>query len=362
MAGARADRIPAVSWIVPVLGLAGWAFIGRGGGVAGSLAIAFLLIGSVLAAVHHAELVAVRLGDPMGTLVLTLAVTVIEVSLIVSMMLNEAPNPTLVRDTAHATVMLVVHGVAGLCIVVGALRHREQEFSTQGANAFLSVLMPMVVLVLVLPNFTVATPGPYYSTRQLQFVGAVCLALYAAFLFMQTVRHREYFLPLANLDDGHVHVHVIPPRHIAVIAGALLLMALVVVVLLAEALAPAIEHSVAAFGAPDKVAGIIVACIVLLPETLAALAAARINRLQTSINIALGSAVASIGLTIPVIVVLVSWFGHELVLGLEPEAMVLLGLSLLMAIVTYGQGRTNLLAGIVHLVLLACFLFLTLNP
>lgn len=362
MAGARVDRIPPVSWIVPALGLAGWAFIGKGGGVAGSLAIALLLIGTVLCAVHHAELVALRLGDPLGTLVLTLAVTIIEVSLIVAMMLNEAPNPTLVRDTVHATVMLVLHGVAGLCIVLGALRHREQEFSTQGANAFLCVLVPMVVLVLILPNFTAAIPGPYYSTRQLQFVGGVCLALYAVFLFVQTVRHRDYFLPLSGMEKAHGAVHAAPTMRLAAVAGLLLVATLTVVVLLAEDLAPAIEHSVAAFGAPDKIAGIIVAAIVLLPETLAALAAARTNRLQTSINLALGSAVASIGLTVPVIVALVSWRGDMLVLGLDPEGMVLLSLSLLMAIITYGQGRTNLLAGFVHLVLLACYVFLILVP
>src|SRR5215470_14099292 len=170
MAALHGDRIPYHLWIVPVLGLLGWAGIGKGGGVIAGLVLAALMIGSVLAAVHHAELVALRLGEPYGTLVLTLAVTIIELALIVSLMLSGEPSPFLVRDTIQAVVILVVHGIAGACIVVGALRHREQEFSTSGASAFLAVLMPMVALVLILPNHTLTTLGPYYSSRQLVFV------------------------------------------------------------------------------------------------------------------------------------------------------------------------------------------------
>src|ERR1700739_2495450 len=193
--GAVQCRITYGFWILPVLGLVAWAGIGQGGGVFAGLLLAALLIGRGVAAVHHAELVALRLGEPYGTLVLTLSVTIIELAMIVSLMLSGEPNPFLVRDTVQAVVILVVHGIAGACIVVGALRHREQEFQTSGASAFLAVLMPMVALVLILPNHTLTTSGPYYSYRQLAFVAVACSALYLVFLFVQTVRHREYFLP-----------------------------------------------------------------------------------------------------------------------------------------------------------------------
>ena len=360
MAALHGDRIPYGFWILPVLGLLGWAGIAKGGGLVAGLLLAGLLIGSVLAAVHHAELVALRLGEPYGTLVLTLAVTIIELAMIVSLMLTGKPNPFLVRDTIQAVVILVVHGIAGACIVVGALRHREQEFSTSGAGAFLAVLMPMVALVLILPNHTLTTLGPYYSNRQLAFVGVTCLALYLVFLFVQTVRHREYFLPA--VDDATAE-HASPPSaSIAGIAGLLLVLSLTAVVLLAKSLAPSIETGIAAAGAPVRLAGVVVAAIVLMPETGAAIGAARRNRLQTSINLALGSAIASIGLTIPAVVAIALWFNLPLALGVDSGGTVLLVLSFLMAMLTYGQGRTNLLAGFVHLVLLACYVFLIFEP
>jgi Ca2+:H+ antiporter len=360
MAALHGNRIPHGFWILPVLGLLGWAGIGKGGGFVAGLLLAALLIGSVLAAVHHAELVALRLGEPYGTLVLTLSVTIIELAMIVSLMLTGKPNPFLVRDTIQAVVILVVHGIAGACIVVGALRHREQEFSTSGAGAFLAVLMPMVALVLILPNHTLTTLGPYYSNRQLAFVGVTCLALYLVFLFVQTVRHREYFLPA--VDDASAE-HASPPSaSIAGIAGLLLVLSLTAVVLLAKSLAPSIETGIAAAGAPVKLAGVVVAAIVLMPETGAAIGAARRNRLQTSINLALGSAIASIGLTIPAVVAIALWFNLPLALGVDSGGTVLLVLSFLMAMLTYGQGRTNLLAGFVHLVLLACYVFLIFEP
>jgi Ca2+:H+ antiporter len=360
MAVLHGNRIPYGFWILPVLGLLGWAGIGKGGGLVAGLLLSALLIGSVLAAVHHAELVALRLGEPYGTLVLTLSVTIIELAMIVSLMLTGKPNPFLVRDTIQAVVILVVHGIAGACIVVGALRHREQEFSTSGAGAFLAVLMPMVALVLILPNHTLTTLGPYYSNRQLAFVAVTCLALYLVFLFVQTVRHREYFLPA--VDDASAE-HASPPSaSIAGIAGLLLVLSLTAVVLLAKSLAPSIETGIAAAGAPVKLAGVVVAAIVLMPETGAAIGAARRNRLQTSINLALGSAIASIGLTIPAVVAIALWFNLPLALGVDSGGTVLLVLSFLMAMLTYGQGRTNLLAGFVHLVLLACYVFLIFEP
>jgi Ca2+:H+ antiporter len=253
----------------------------------------------------------------------------------------------------------VLHGVAGICIVAGTLRHREQEFQTLGANAFLAVLIPMAVLVLVLPNFT-ETPGPYYSGPQLIFVGVACLALYLVFLFVQTVRHREYFLsPAGEAADA---IDATPPARIGAISAGLLVLSLGAVILLAKSLAPFIERGIASAGAPLRLAGVLVATIVLLPEFLTALRAARRNRLQTSINLALGSALACIGLTIPSVVVLATLLGQPLALGIDNQATVLLLLSFLVAMLTYGQGRTNLLSGFVHLVLLASYVFLIFAP
>lgn len=359
MAAFTTTGIPIRSWVLPAAALAAALLIGKSHDwTVGALA-AVLLIGSVLAAVHHAEIVALWLGEPYGTLVLTLAVTVIELALIVSLILTGKSDPGLVRDTIYAVVMLVLNGLAGICIVAGTLRHREQEFSTFGANAFLVVLLPMAVLVLVMPNYTLATPGPYYSKLQLLFVGSTCLALYLVFLFVQTVRHREYFLPTAGTEPVHADA---PPRWVSATSSGLLVLSLVAVVLLAKMLAPFIERGIVAVGAPFKLAGVLVAAIVLLPEFMAALHAATSNRLQTSINLALGSAVASIGLTVPAVAVIATWLGLPLALGIDHEATVLMGLSFLVAMLTYGQGRTNLLSGFVHLVLLASYIFLIFAP
>jgi Ca2+:H+ antiporter len=359
MAVTNPHTVPITSWLLPAAALIAALLLGKEGGWIAGAILAVLLIGSVMAAVHHAEVVAIWLGEPFGTLVLTLAVTIIELSLIVSLMLTGKPNPALPRDAVHAVVMLVLNGLAGFCIVAGTLRHREQEFRTLGANAFLVVLMPMAILVLVMPNYTSTTPGPYYSTLQEFFVGGVCLALYLVFLFVQTVRHQDYFLPSGETDDDALGK--VSGRLGAMSAG-LLLLSLVAVVLLAKFLSPHIEQSIAAMGAPVKLAGVIVAVIVLLPESFAALNAARSNRLQTSINLALGSAVACIGLTIPSVVTISIWLGQPLELGIDQENTVLLVLSFLVAMLTYGQGRTNLLSGFVHLVLLASYVFLIFAP
>ena len=359
MAASHTNHIPIYGWLVPPIALVAALVIGKNDAWIAGIALVVLLIGSVMIAVHHAEVVALWLGEPFGTLVLTLAVTIIELALIISLMLTGKSDASLARDTIHAVVMLVVNGIAGLCIVAGTLRHREQEFRTLGANAFLAVLLPMAMLVLVLPNYTLATPGPYYSTRQLVFVDGTCLALYFVFLFVQTVRHQDYFLPVGTGDADH---EATPPARIGAISSGLLVVTLVAVVLLAKLLAPFIERGIAAAGAPLKLAGVIVAAIVLLPESVAALRAARRNQLQTSINLALGSAVASIGLTIPSVTVIVTWLNQPLALGIDNESTLLLILSFLVALLTYGQGRVNLLSGFVHLVLLASYVFLIFAP
>ena len=361
MARGPRNRLPPLHTIIlPVLGMAVWLGIGKVGLEPVALVLAAVLLGNVIAAVHHAEVVAIRVGEPFGTLILALAVTVIEVGLIISIMLSGTPNPALVRDSVHAVVMLVLHGLAGLCIVVGAFRQRETEFRVEGANAFLAVLLPMAVLVLVLPNYLVSVPGPFHSPRQLYFVSAACLGLYIAFLFIQTNWHRAFFLPVG--EDGDAMEHARPSGRLVLASLALLPVALLSVVLPAKSLAPALEAGMAAAGAPPAIVGLIIAVIVLLPETTAAVRAALRNRLQASINLSLGSAVACIGLTVPTVALVSSWIDQPLELGISAGATVLMALGFAVAMITYGTGRTNLLSGIVHLVLLATYVFTILAP
>ena len=355
---AATDRVPRWTIAAPFLALIVYLVVAGGSAPMAGVALAAGLLAAVLAAVHHAEVVAARVGDPFGAIVLALAVTIIELGLIVSILLGDHPQPTLVRDTIHAVVVLVLHGIAGLCIVVGAVIHREQEFQTQGAQAYLTVLLPMVAVVLVLPNFTDTTPGPYYSTSQLAFVSVVCLLLYLAFTFVQTIRHREHFTP----TRGPVEHGPMPSDSTTAVALGLLVVALVAVVLLAKGVSPFIQAVVGALGAPDALVGVIVAGIVLLPEAATAIRAAVEDRLQTSINLALGSAVASIGLTVPTVALIAWWTDTPLALGVEAGGAVLLVLSFMMAQITYGTGRASLLSGVVHLILLAVWLFLIVVP
>ena len=310
---------------------------------------------------YHAEVVAHRVGEPFGTLVLAIAVTVIEVALIVSMMITGGPEKaSLARDTVFAAVILVCNGIVGICLLAGGVRHREQGFQLQGANAALAVLIALTTLSLVLPNFTTSVPGPAFSTSQLIFAGAVSLVLYGSFLFVQTVRHRNFFLP----DEGVGEETLAPPPSnlASLVSLSLLLVALVAVVALAKALTPTLETVIGVLGAPKSVVGIVIAALVLLPEGLAAFRAARANRLQTSMNLALGSALASIGLTIPAVAVVSILLHKPLMLGLDGKEEVLLALTLLISVVTLGTGRTTVLQGIVHIVILAAFLFLAIVP
>jgi Ca2+:H+ antiporter len=358
---AAATRIPFWAWAWP--GLA-WAVIvitaiaGAAGIVAAAAGI--VLIGTVFAAVYHAEVVAHRIGEPFGTLVLAVAVTVIEVALIVSIMAGAADKTGLARDTVFAAVMIACNGIVGLCLLAGGVRHHEQGFQLQGASAALAVLAALTILTLVVPNFTTTTPGPVFSRSQLVFAGIVSLVLYGAFVFVQTMRHRDYFLPVKG---GRKETHAPPPsRTIALVSAALLVVALIAVVGLAKTLTPSVENAIGWFGAPKAVVGIAIAILVLLPEGLAALNAARANRLQTSLNLALGSALASIGLTIPTVAMVSILLGLRLELGLGPMETVLLALTLLVGVITLGTGRTTVLQGIVHLVIFAAFLFLAVVP
>jgi Ca2+:H+ antiporter len=362
MAGTRTDAyLPWWSWVLPVLGWAALLLLFGATGT-GAAVLAAALVGTVFAAVHHAEVVAHRLGEPFGTLVLALAVTVIEAGLILSVMLGHSEGkPTLVRDTMLAVIMIVLNGLVGLCLVLGGARHHEQGFQARGATAFLAVLVAQATLVLVLPTYTTSSPGPVYTPVQLGFVAVVSFVLWFVLVFVQTVRHRDYFLPDPGADSEGDHAPP-PPARAAWISFAVMLAALTAVVLMGKALTPALEAALDAAGAPAAVVGVAIAAIVLLPEGLAAVRAARRNRLQTSLNLALGSILASIGLTTAAVAVAALALGQTLTLGLDAVNTVLLALSFAVAILTLAGGRTTVLQGAVHLVIFASWLFFVLVP
>lgn len=344
--------------------LFGWLLIGLSyaAGVPILLLVAALML-TVLAAVHHAELIAHRVGEPFGTFVLAVAVTIIELGLIVTLMSAAGEDAaTLARDTVFAAVMIILNGLVGICILAGAFRHREQTFQQTGVSASLATLCALTVLTLVLPNFTVSEPGPVYAPSQLAFVAVVSFLLYVTFVSVQTVRHRDYFLPPKALASDET-VHAEPPtQRQTALSSILLLLCLGAVVLLAKTLAPSIEASVAALGAPRTIVGVIIAALVLLPESVAALRAALSNRLQTSLNLGLGSALATIGLTIPAVAALSLAVQLPISLGLDSKSIVLLFLTLIVASLSLGTGRTTILQGVVHLVIFGVYLFTTIVP
>lgn len=331
--------------------------------------VAVLLGAAVLAAVHHAEVVAHRVGEPFGSLVLAIAVTVIEVALIVTLMISGGEKTeSLARDTVFAAVMITTNGILGLSLLAGSLRMRVVTFNAEGAGGALATVATLAVLTLVLPTFTTSEPGPVFSGAQLAFAGVSSLALYGLFVAVQTVRHRDYFLPADDVpaverDDADADEHADPPtRRAAVTSLGLLVLALVGVVGLAKTISPTIESGVDAAGMPQAVVGVIIALLVLLPETLAAVRNARRRRMQTSLNLAYGSAMASIGLTIPAIGVASIWLDGRLLLGLGPTELVLLGLTGTVSVLTVVPGRATLLQAGVHLALFASFLFLAVSP
>ncbi|MEV8313144.1 ionic transporter y4hA [Streptomyces sp. NPDC059900] len=360
-------RALAAQWtaVVPVLAVVLLALTwGRGlPGVVVAL-VTLVLAGAVLAAVHHAEVIAHRVGEPFGSLVLAVAVTIIEVALIVTLMADGGDkSATLARDTVFAAVMITCNGIVGLCLLVGALRHRIAVFNPEGTGAALATVATLAALSLVLPTFTTSKPGPEFSTAQLTFAAIASLVLYGLFVATQTVRHREYFLPITRkgevIDSEHDEG---PSTRAALISLALLALALVGVVGLAKGVSPTIESAVENAGMPHAVVGVIIALLVLLPETIAALRATRRDRVQTSLNLALGSAMASIGLTIPAVAVASVWLSGPLVLGLGPTHMVLLALTVIVGTLTVVPGRATLLQGGVHLVLFAAYLELAVTP
>ena len=323
-----------------------------------------MLIGAVLSAVHHAEVIAHKTGEPFGTLILSISVTIIEVSLIISMMLTgHEGSEFIARDAVFATVMIVINGVIGLCIFMGGLTHHEMSFRNEGTNSALAVLTALATFILVMPIVTVSTPGPDFTKSQLAFAGIASFALYIAFLFFQTVSHRDYYLPKTKDKKTDNSIHAIKPSNLkTTVSSVLLILSLITVVGLAELLSPAIEKGVAAAGAPKTIVGIAIALLVLMPEGFAAVRAARANRLQSSLNLALGSALASIGLTIPTVAAIAIFFDLNLSLGISTLNMTLMYLSFFIGALTLAIGRTTLLQGIVHIIIFLEFLFLSLVP
>ena len=322
--------------------------------------VAPILIGAVLAGVHHAEVIAHRIGEPYGTLVLAIAVTTIEVGADrLADARRRCPRPTaLARDTVFAAVMILLNGIVGLCLLLGGRRYGVQRYNLDGATAALTVLAPLLVLTMLLPNVTKAEPGPYYSPEQLAVVALISVILYLSYVFVQTVRHRDYFLAETPAEAAEAR----PSLNTTLASTGLMLVALFGVVMMGKALAPTIEEVVAAVGAPHELVGVIIATIVLLPEGLAAVRAARADRLQDSLNLALGSALASIGLTIPAVAVVSLWLGVPLILGLDDENAMLLVLSLFLPVISLRTGRTTILNGIVHLTVFAVYLLLVIVP
>ena len=345
--------------------------------------LAVLLVSAVLAAVHHAEVVAHRVGEPYGSLVLAVAVTIIEVGLIVTLMVTTDKDTSgLARDTVFAAVMITVNGIVGISLLVGALKHHLAVFNPEGTGAALATVITLAVVCLVIPSVTISEPGPVFTGAQLAFAAVASLVLYGMFVFTQTIRHRDFFLPVTHGQHSPVVMssgggdsfehepvdvdedgHADPPTNRAAYASlGLLVVSLVAVVGLAKIESPAIESGVAALGFPQAVVGVVIALLVLAPETIAAVRAAARNRVQVSLNLALGSAMASIGLTIPAIAIASIWLEGPLELGLNQLQSVLLLLTAAVAILTVVPGRAKPLQGGVHLVLLAAFLFLTIAP
>jgi Ca2+:H+ antiporter len=361
------DPMPKSAWMFPALAVllfagvtaAGYEFAPSPAGLVFAVVLLVILFGTVFAAVHHAEVIAHRIGEPYGTLLLTLAVTIIEVALIATIMLGEKEVPTLARDTVFAVIMIVCNGLVGVCIFIGGLTYREQDFQVSGANVYLSVLFTMATITLILPNYTLTTPGPIYSEAQLEVVGVITILLYGVFLYTQTRRHRDYFVrDDAGLGDDAEPISI----GMLGIDLALLLVSLIGVILLAKKFSLVVDAATAAIGAPPAFAGVVVALLILLPESVAAVSAARKNDLQKSINLALGSSLATIGLTVPAVSVAAFAMDKRLELGLNGQNTVELVLTFALSLLTFGTGRTNILFGLVHMVVFAIFVFLVFVP
>ncbi len=358
---------PLWTMIVPVLALLAWLAtlfnLVPGNSAIVDSALATLLAVSVFASVHHAEVIAARVGEPFGSIVLAIAITIIEVGLILTLMLA-APDggPTVARDTVFSAVMIIITGVVGLCILLGGRKHFEQTIRVRGTASALAALATLATITLILPNFTTTSVGPTYSQLQLATIAVVSLILYGSFLFVQTVRHRDYFVVVPEPGAPEAEAHAMPSANVALASSVLLCLSLIAVVVLAKTLSVPLKTVLAMAGLPQAFVGVVIATLVLLPESIAAARAALANQLQTSMNLALGSGLASIGLTIPAVAVVAATGDYQIHLGISPAQMVMLVLALFVSVLTLGNGRTNVLLGIIHLSIFGVFLVISAIP
>ncbi|MFC7346477.1 calcium:proton antiporter [Chryseobacterium zhengzhouense] len=348
------------TYIFPVLAVIYYFLNLMGTGVVFDVIAGILLTGSVLSAVHHAEVVAHKVGEPYGTIILALCITIIEVALIISLMVAGGEQAiTLARDTVFAAVMIILNGIIGICVLVGGVKYYEQFFARTSATTYLVSIVSILVITLVLPNFTSSVNGPFYNDAQLIFVSIACLVIYGVFLMVQTVRHRNYFIVP---DEESGEEHYTPNKTQAIFSFFFLVICLIIVVLMAKGLSKTIEDMVQSVGAPKSLVGVIIAAVILLPEGLAAIRAARNNQIQSSLNLALGSALASIGLSIPAVSVVCIMYDIPLVLGLDKKDIILLTLSVFIVMLSLSRGKTNILYGTVLLVNLAAYIFTVIVP
>lgn len=324
-----------------------------------------LLILCVMSAVHHSEIVAHRVGEPFGTIILAVSITIIEVAIIISLMTTGgAEYASFARDTVYAAVMLILNGIVGLSLFIGSHKFHTQTFSFHSVKIALVALVSIVAFTMILPTFTNSHAGPVYTKSQLIFEIFACLTIYVAFIFAQTNRHREYFIPEnTNENENGAEGEVDKVSNVSLIISLVfLLISLTIVVLLAKSLSYPIEDLLVSYGLPKSLVGIIIAMVILLPEGIAAVSAAKNNRLQTSLNLALGSALASIGLTIPAVSIASYIYGFQLVLGLEILPIILLVISIFTVMLSLIGGRSNFVYGVVLIVNLIAYIFLTINP
>lgn len=348
--------IPALAWILYFSGLINDSSFFQ-------IAASILLIFSVMSAVHHSEIIAERVGEPYGTIILAISITVIEVSIIVSLMITEgAEAASLARDTVYAATMLILNGIIGLSLLIGGLKHYEQNFSASSVTIALVSLISIIVFTLVFPTFTESVAGSFYSIPQLIFASIACIIIYSSFLFAQTSRYRQYFLTVGSDENEEAAEPILISNRDFVTSLLFLILSLGIVVLLAKTLSPSIERIITGNSLPKSLVGVIIAAIILLPEGIAAIIAARKNRLQTSINLSLGSALASIGLTIPSVAIVCILMDMPVILGLDIKSIVLLGLSVLTVMLSLSSGKSNVVYGVVLLVNLFAFIFLMIYP
>lgn len=318
-----------------------------------------LLIGAVLSAVHHSEEIAHRVGEPFGTIILAISITIIEVALIISLMLAGGDKALyLARDTVFAAVMIILNAIIGVCILIGTLKHFEQAFQKKSVNTALVSLVAILVLTLVLPNFTTGGVASRYTSPQLFFVAFACIVIYASFLYVQTVRHKNYFVNDNTSAEEDTH----KIEHNIFLSLFFLVISLSIVVLLAKSLSPTIEKLVIEANLPQALVGIIIATVVLLPEAIAAIKSAYKNDIQTSLNLSFGSALAAIGLTIPSVAIVSTVFEIDMVLGLDSKSMVLLGLSVFTVMLSLSKGKTNIVYGVILIINFAAYIFTTIFP